>query len=289
MTAQAKFLIAQHVPDLFRREPRNIGVLVEKEGDRAARFVGESDPNEFDGRRLRSLPHAGVYRQWVSFWREMLEQGEPFESMIQSNGSHYRLLDGGSVSDTQDDSAGEIADYLHSLLVSDGGFAAAISSDDFSLGERARRRFAEELEVELESRNLLASTDDSEIAYVRHPVRKSVSIKGSKGLSHTASFAQENGRLYVMECIDFERGRSSSLKDHAGWIAFMFNDIKAAREKQSTETISLVRGLDDNEQPLLRYASELLLAGSDRVLDWDDAATRDQFLDEREAIASSAT
>ena len=39
----AKYWIAQHVADLFRNEPKNIGVVVDAVGIKKARFFGEAD------------------------------------------------------------------------------------------------------------------------------------------------------------------------------------------------------------------------------------------------------
>jgi hypothetical protein len=287
-SSTARFLIARHIPDLFRREPNNIGVIVEKDGDRAAVFVAEQRPGEFDGRKLRRFQHASVYTQWVEYWRSAIADGQGLDQLIQSNGSHYQLLDGGSVSDTGSDSADNIASYLYSLLISDGGFAEATSTSDAAAAARARQSFTQELESEFVARRVLA-TEEMILDYVRYPVRPNVQLRGEKVPEHTASFAQRNGRLYVMECIDFEKQRGNSLKDHTGWIAFMFDDIKSWKPigGLATETISIVRSIDRDEAATSKYAFELLKAGSDRIIDWDDADQREAFLKEREAVATS--
>jgi hypothetical protein len=112
----ARYWIAQHVEDLFRNEPRNVGVFVRVGSSVAARFFGEVEGGGIDGRKLKSLPYPDVYRQWVEYWRDQVASGR--EKFEQVSGSHYWVVEGGAVSDIDRDSADEVAAYLYSLLVS---------------------------------------------------------------------------------------------------------------------------------------------------------------------------
>ena len=64
---KAKYWIAQHVSDLFRYEPSNIGVFVKIGDEIAARFWGESNDGIIDSRKLKSFSHPDVYKQWINY------------------------------------------------------------------------------------------------------------------------------------------------------------------------------------------------------------------------------
>ena len=96
---KAQYWIAQHISDLFRNEPRNIGVFVRIGDNTAARFLGETNGGQIDGRKLRGLNHPDVYRQWVDYWRSQLSE-ESLDELVEHSGSHYRVLDAGQVTDT---------------------------------------------------------------------------------------------------------------------------------------------------------------------------------------------
>jgi len=69
------YLVAKYVPDLTRREPRNVGVILHQAGQWAARFVGEDASQPLDRRRLRQFNSVETYAEWHRFWRDALEKG----------------------------------------------------------------------------------------------------------------------------------------------------------------------------------------------------------------------
>ena len=99
--AKAEFLRVQYLPDLFRDEPLNVGVVVRKEGELAAKFVGEMEPGELDGRKLRSFGNPSVYSQWVRYWRKVLatEGEDALQELVETSGAHFRVVPGGEVTD----------------------------------------------------------------------------------------------------------------------------------------------------------------------------------------------
>lgn len=60
--------LIQHVPDLFRNEPHNIGVVViGDDGSVGSRFIGEVD-GAVDGRRVpRHIGGVETYKAWIKF------------------------------------------------------------------------------------------------------------------------------------------------------------------------------------------------------------------------------
>ncbi|WP_172170946.1 hypothetical protein [Brevibacterium sp. CT2-23B] len=67
----AKYFLVKYVPDPRRQEPRNVGVVVENDGDFAFNFIGKAaDGNSIDGRKLRKY---GISREAFSPWIEYIQ------------------------------------------------------------------------------------------------------------------------------------------------------------------------------------------------------------------------
>lgn len=272
----AKYWIAQTVPDLFRDEPQNIGVFVSHGGRVAARFYGEVG-DQLDGRKLRSLPYPDVYKQWVQHWRKSVRSGVDIEHVLKSSGN-YRVKLGGEVSDVRDDSADDVANYLYSLLVSDGGLREALGGTDEDAAEVTLEK---DVADEFSSRNIFGQTDSS----IRHPVQRGVVITGRNNVEHRPAFVQENGHLCIMESVDFTALQKSRSKDHAGLSAYIFSDMRAARP--TVEAISIVK-VTDTERALqdVDYALRLLRNES-TVVNWLNPIERSAFLAHRVEVAHS--
>jgi hypothetical protein len=115
-----RYFIVQHVANLFRREPRNVGVIVELRGQRYARFYGEVLPGQLDLRTLPEIAYPDVYRQWIDYWRRLLRTSSDLErDLTEANGAHYNVVVGGEVSETGNDPLAVVCDYLYCLLVTE--------------------------------------------------------------------------------------------------------------------------------------------------------------------------
>lgn len=74
-------IVAKHVPEKFRNEPRNVGVIICAGGSVMARFLGE---DRRTGRlNLNQVPQSLVrdkqaYRSWVEYWRECLNDPDRY-------------------------------------------------------------------------------------------------------------------------------------------------------------------------------------------------------------------
>jgi hypothetical protein len=279
MSDTVEFLIAQHAPDLFRQEVRNIGVFGFRGREAAARFLGETRPGELDGRTLRTFSHPDVYRQWVDYWRSLLGRPErSVELLLAATGQHYRLVRGGDLTETAEDSMGNVVNYLYSALVSEGGMAEAIGAGEES--DLAVARLRDEIGEALDEANLLAHESGTDLFTVSHPVRRNHPVKGSASEPHRPAFVQENGHLYVIEAVDFTSTRREAAKDHAGWAAYMFKDILAAR-RDTAQAISVVRcRVEDEDHESVRYAMGLLRRESE-VIDWLNSEERGRFIQAR--------
>jgi hypothetical protein len=282
MSKVATYFIAQYVPDLFRREPRNIGVLVEKDGRVAAQFLGEIQPGELDGRKLRGFDYPHVYRQWVEYWRDQVYRGDKgIETVVRTSRDHYRVIHGGELTDTGEDSVDKLAAYLYSLLVSEGGFAKAIANSDDEMADVRSPKLEQDVESAFKRLSILAGSPNDLL--VRHPIRKNVQLRGRAVDIHTPDFVQENGRLYVMELVDFSTKRTSLPKEHAGRTAYMFSDLR--REHAHIDPIAIVQLPDSGYESEDVYYGMKMLRAESNVVVWTDPDEKGRFLRERHEIA----
>lgn len=274
----AKYFVAKYIADQFRNEPRNIGVIVSKGDQLGSRFLGLDGDGQIDGRKLRTFDYPEVYRQWLDFWRSSLAVSD-IDSIIRSSSGHYVVIDSGSVSDTGQDSAQAIANFMYSTLVSDGGWAEALTGLEpaeapelSKLVDDVQRLFAQ-----LD----LFATDDS----LAHPIRMGATVVGKRSIPHRPKFSQANGKIYAMEPIDFTVARKSQTMERAGRIAYMFSDLREA----NSECYSLIRISDqDRENVDVEYSLKMLGNESD-IVDWLNETQRQSFVSERQKIAMSVS
>jgi hypothetical protein len=275
----AQYWVAQYVSDVFRNEPRNVGVLVAVRNDVAARFVGEGEDGALDGRRLKNFPYPDVYRQWITYWRRELARGQA-SSLPQNSAANFRVTEGGKVADIGGDGAGAVAAYLYSTLVSDGGLREALAETEAE--EPQRVLLDVEVAAALAQAQLLGQ--DADHAAVPHPVRKEAPVAGRILAEYKPAFVQQNGRLYVMETVDFTKSQKKISRDHAGWSACMYRDVRAAHG-DAIEPISIVRVTDaDQDVEDVRNGLALLKNESD-IVNWLNESERIEFLEDRRRVA----
>src|SRR5690348_8845278 len=98
--AKTDFFIAQYIRDPLRREPKNVGLFVVKDGECAGRFLGDTTlSGDTDLRTIKWAAHPKIYRKWVDLWREEIQRGPDrlFERLAEGNGPNYQVLNGGHV------------------------------------------------------------------------------------------------------------------------------------------------------------------------------------------------
>lgn len=92
----AEWLVVKFVADLRRDEPRNVGLMLDVDGQRRARFAAEGEDGRPDGRRVR-WTDSDNWARWVQYWRgTWIEDRYPVEDMLigeQSN--NFRVVRGG--------------------------------------------------------------------------------------------------------------------------------------------------------------------------------------------------
>jgi hypothetical protein len=125
VVVNASWLVAKYMPDLRRREARNVGVIAIKDDQALGRFLGQADPNsQIDGRRtaglIRSLPS---YKAWVEYWTGAIEQSVSPKSIEELAAcrvdDNYYLEFGGQQLFGADTDLPALLDELYSAIVED--------------------------------------------------------------------------------------------------------------------------------------------------------------------------
>ena len=280
-----RYFLVQHVPDVFRRETVNVGVIVDRDGELAARFFGERGDGQLDGRALRTFEYPSVYEQWVRYWRRVLvrRRDSLAHALTKSNGGHFNVFEAGNVTGSLGDDLHDVCSYVYSMLVSDGGLTEALgrSKDDEAGQENLR------FEVSSAFRDLSILAPEPSLL-VPHPVQPNMPVAGIRNGSHTFSFMQRNaGNMFLIEPVNFATRQQMGARNHAGWAAMAFEDILAAHPA-TARPISLIRSSRTiANEDLLRYSLSLLEKVS-TVIDWSSADRRRKFLEERREIALAA-
>ena len=135
----ARWLVAKYMPDLRRREPMNIGViLVLPNGSARARFRAVRPDGNIDGRSARWAHSVENYRAHVAYWRHLIER--PMSSDVIAEATRplgdesYFLEFGGerlSASEPAADS-GNLLDWLYAELVEETPDSTALSVGELS-------------------------------------------------------------------------------------------------------------------------------------------------------------
>jgi hypothetical protein len=117
-----KWFVVKYVPDLVRREPKNIGVILLVEGIGTSRFLGEQQDGDIDGRTVPQFGNHLVYKAWVKQWRMLRDQGaDALQHEVATgrrSGASFYLEDGGELlAGTDDRPDDEILDDLYATLV----------------------------------------------------------------------------------------------------------------------------------------------------------------------------
>ena len=272
----ATYWVAKHVPDPFRGEPRNVGVIVSSKGRTASRFIGEKDDGHIDGRVAKAFAYPDVYRQWVTYWKGQLSRGE-IATIEKAATAHFYIQAGGEVSDVGSDTSEQVCQFLFSLLVSNSTIIDTFKDDDQETDIAQKPKLFDEIEDAFADRHILAN---GALASVRHPVLTGYEVRGTNTV-HRPAFVQKNGKLFVYEVIDFTQRRY--IKERSGFVAYMFSDIRDA--DSALDAYTLVKFSDDMALGEARiYARDMLTAES-TVVNWADANERRAFLDLREGIA----
>lgn len=276
-----EYFLAQYTSDPFRREPKNVGVVVRKGSAALARFVGEKpDGGELDGRMLRGMPNAKAYRAWIRHWRKAIRDPHDWtKRLVDHHSDNFAFVPCGEVLEAGVDTLNDVCQYLFSLLVSNGGFAEAIPDEPDEAEEIELRR---DVCDKLSAREILGR-----ISGARHPVLEQQQVRGQRHRHQLWLFQETANVNYAIESINFATNQKNLAKDRAGCTSTVFRDLREATSTKF-QTIAIVHLRDeDRGHEKVEYAMDLLRDNSHEIVEWGDSAARERFLAERYHVAIS--
>ncbi len=251
MTLQ--WYVVKHVPDLVRREPRNIGViLVGGDGDiRLSRFLGETEEGDIDGRTVPQFGSHLVYKAWVRQWRCLRDQGAEAlarqADVGRAAGASFFIEEGGrwlvgSVPERPEDL---LADLYSSLVREDA--APPVADDVRALSDRVFRKL--NLSKKLHRRASL-----------------SVQVRGVPD-ELWFDYRYDNGRPNLMQRVGLAGGDKSTW-DRLHLVETTFERLQESKSLPDYGAVALVK--EQDADPRLAEALRGRLAGLAIVVDVSD-------------------
>lgn len=216
MTA-ARWLVAKYIPDLRRREPRNIGVIAGIGTNVQSRFLGQRPDGTVDGRRTKWAGSVAVYKAWIEYWRE-----------------HARDLS------RVDDLLSHAVDDNYVLEF--GGERIAGGADEIDVRTLAETLYINLVE-DLPQRDSLTIAELSETVIKRlgieHRVKRSERIDLNAD-SISFDYRYDNGRVNLMQRINlvYDDDRSWDNVHAAAWA---FQKVKDNPKFANAQTIALIK------------------------------------------------
>lgn len=134
----AKWHIVKYMADPTRREPRNVGIILDIDGLIMTKFLGETSLGHVDRRLIRPVAlDADVYSSWISYYRRKAESGQWSDvERLQSRGrtGNFYAEFGGIEATTQESADQILADLFERLvLVSRPQAHIEVSSADLNI------------------------------------------------------------------------------------------------------------------------------------------------------------
>lgn len=288
------YAVAKYVPDLFRQEPRNVGVFVANEEAAVVRLLGDAGSGKLDLRRAGPAREDGdIYAEWFAHWHRLVNRvnaspqrapvaTELLTALQADGGDMFAVWAGGDylVDDEDEENLEEIASELFGRLVT--GVEAEAEEDE----ETEQPKLHVEMKRIFQEAGILEDKRRRQ-QDVRHPIRMKEEVRGTLAVPYRPSFSQLNGKLTVIEDIDFAAIGEEKLQNHALSTAFMFRDIARARlQVEPVELITVVHLHPDRNQ----YPQEVGMAALKevegmRIVNWDIPRARDRFIEERIRVA----
>lgn len=236
----------KHMADPLRREPRNVGVIVRRDGRIASRFLGENADGAVNGRSVH-VP-SDIYQRWVDYYREQLRNKEDHAiERLRSKRPLEFYLDR-VASDHQDESLDEALDRMFPQVVS----VRATGSDADQFTERIDAIFA-----------AVGVSPDRDIEVVgrvegeNYPCEFEYQVQGSE--------------LWLMDKIALPASNLRSARRNANDFAFRAHAVSAASEKQRlaafVDTSRRPADVDEVLMAVEKYASVVDIADERAAID----------------------
>lgn len=274
-----RYFIAQHMPNPMRKEPRNVGVVVEKNGQVLAQFVGEPEPGKWEQNRLRSFSNANAYRLWVDHWRKLIAKGGADwpSKLLSSRSPSFALVEGGELTGTGTDSPNDLCHYLFGLIVG-GGLADALAIEI----EEQTGTLKNDVGSAFRQAGILGE------GAAPHPVLTNQEVQGTAGRWHNIAFFQKAGnRAWAVEPIDFTVNQKRGPRDRAAYAKYVFDDLRSRGQSSGVEmnTVAIVRANAPDRDAIDVVKGLEILTGSCDIVDWFNIPDQRRFVGERTSVA----
>ncbi len=257
-----EYYICQYMPDAFRKEPRNVGVIVRWHDAVESQFIGET-PNDVDGRGLSWIRDLGAYKEWVRHWKKIVRDNPANleDRLFGTSKTTYYVVSGGAVDQVGNDDITRVCQFLYSTIVSRLGIDELVEDEEAI--ESPKIRLSRSVSTSFRKAGILGSR-----ANLIAPVFEEQYIIG-KTKPHRFAYAQTSSTtLRPIELIDIETGNLDQIRYHAGWTRFAFADVRDSHESVEVDAVSIViPALSPARRELNEYCLDLLKSAS-RVIDW---------------------
>lgn len=118
---QAEWLVARYIPNMQRREPKNIGVVLKIGDQLLSRFLGEGSKGRIDGRRVHGFVNSVEnYKAWVNYWQGATQDSSKnLRTLTQrrSDDSYFLEYAGERMFGSEHTDPNDMLDHLYSILV----------------------------------------------------------------------------------------------------------------------------------------------------------------------------
>lgn len=152
----ATWHMIKYLPDVRRREPRNVGLVLATPNGWLTKFVGEAKDGAIKGNRVRGSIDIDVYKTWVDYFRRKAnsQQWEDVERLQRRRRATYYSEIGGQVSNPDNQPWQSIINSLFNDLVQDQVDKTSTTTRNFLLSQArevltmANVQFQEKVEVD---------------------------------------------------------------------------------------------------------------------------------------------
>jgi hypothetical protein len=198
----ATWYLVRYMPDLQRREPRNVGVVLRTgDGLWLSKFIGEKDDGNIDGRHLRRYDISSeVYKTWVRYFRrKAADDSWPDVQRMQSARIRNYFTEQGGQYLGRISSSQSLLDDLYSRLVEEETLPALPSSVK-----------------PLSPTDYLVSRVDEVLARAGVQPQRDVEVEaryGDKTDTVPFRYSYKNGQVHLMDLVTTRKNAQEAAKD----------------------------------------------------------------------------
>lgn len=137
--ATATWHVIKYLPDIRRREPRNVGLVLATPDGWLTKFVGEAEDGEIKGNRIKGNLDLEIYKTWVEYYRRKASQQrwDDVERLQRRRRENYFAETGGVIYDPEGKSWAGLLSTMFTELIQDHAEKTSLNKKEYLL-EQAR-------------------------------------------------------------------------------------------------------------------------------------------------------